>query len=76
LASSVLYAYLIKKGKTLYPKWMALFNPIFILIILFPALFILPYPIGGYIAPAYFNISTFIFFCISTKVLYKRMACR
>lgn len=75
-SSSAIFAFLILRGKTLYPKWMSIFNPFFVLIILFPIIFSLPHPVGGYIAPAFFNIATLAFFCISTFVVLKRISQR
>jgi len=73
LFSSIVYVLVIMKGKTLYPKWMAILNPLCIVIFIFPLIFILPAPIGGFIAPAYFNISTMLFFSFSTTVIYKKL---
>lgn len=60
--SSLLYIIAIMKYETLYPKWMAFLNPVCILICVFVVMLVLPYPIGGFIAPAFLNISTLIFF--------------
>jgi len=73
LFSSTIHAIIIMKGKTLYPKWMAILNPLCILLFIFPLIFIIPAPIGGFIAPAYFNLSTMIFFIFSTAIIYKKM---
>lgn len=73
LFSSIIYVLLIIRGNTLYPKWMAILNPICVLLFTFPFIFILPAPIGGYIGPAFFNISTMIYFILSTTVIYKKL---
>jgi hypothetical protein len=73
LFSSIVYVSLILAGKTLYPKWMAILNPLCVLLFMFPIVFILPAPIGGFIAPAYINISTMVFFVFSTTVIYKKI---
>jgi len=73
LFSSIIYAVIIAKGKTLYSKWMAILNPICLLTILFPFIFLLPAPVGGFIAPAYLNISTIVFYGFSTAVIYSRL---
>lgn len=70
---SAVFIITVLKGNTLFPKWMAVFNPIGVLAITFPFIFILPYPIGGYIAPAYLNISTMIFFIVTLKVGYSKI---
>ena len=73
LLSSVIYTIVVLKGKTLFPKWMAIFNPLCIVLYTFPLVFILPAPIGGYIAPAYLNLSTLLFFIITLVVVRKKM---
>lgn len=73
LFSSVIYILLILKGNTLYPKWMALLNPLCIMFFIFPLIFIIPAPFGGFITPAYFNIITMVFFVFSTAVIYKKL---
>ncbi len=71
--SSTIYTIIVLKGKSLFPKWMAVFNPICIVLFTFPIVFLLPSPIGGYIAPAYLNISTMIFFVITITAGYKKL---
>ena len=71
LFSSIIYVAIIIRGRTLYPKWMALLNPLCVMIFLFPFVFMLPAPIGGFIAPAYLNITTLVFFAFTTS-LWKR----
>ncbi|MHB8127425.1 MAG: DUF6796 family protein [Mobilitalea sp.] len=73
LFGSIIYVIVVLKGKTLFPRWMAIFNPLCIVLYTFPIVFILPSPIGGYIAPAYLNLSTLLFFTITLVVLYKKM---
>jgi hypothetical protein len=73
LASSIIYMLLIIRGKTWYPKWMAVFNPLCVSLLIFPLIYILPAPIGGFIGPAYFNISTLAFMSLSTCVIYKTL---
>lgn len=73
LFSSIIYVLLILKGKTLYPKWMAILNPICILFFTFLIILILPAPAGGYVAPTYMNISTFVFLLFSVLVIYKKL---
>jgi hypothetical protein len=73
LFCSIVYVIVVVKGKTLFPKWMAIFNPMGIIIMTFPLIFAIPYPVGGYVGPAYLNISTMIFFIITLTVAYKKM---
>ncbi len=63
LLLSILFAVTILKGGTFYKKWMAAFNPIFILIALLISLQI---PVlGKYIVPVLMNVTHFIFFSLS-----------
>ena len=77
LVSSVCYVFLVLTGKTLYPKWMAVLNPVCIFLVLFPLIILIPAPVGGYIAPAYMNLAALMFFVLALinvfgkKALYK-----
>jgi len=73
LFSSIVYVSLILKGKTLYPKWMVILNPLCILLFMFPIIFLIPAPVGGFIAPTYMNVSTMVFLTFSTVVIYKKL---
>lgn len=73
LFSSIVFVSLILTGKSLYPKWMAILNPLCVLLFMFPIVFIIPAPVGGFIAPTYMNISTMVFFIFSTGVIYKKL---
>jgi hypothetical protein len=71
--SSAFYVFLILKGKTLYPKWMALFSPICLLFYTYPMVLIAPDPIGGFLAPAFLNLATLVFFILSASTVYRNM---
>lgn len=73
LFSSVLYALIILKGNTLYPKWMAVMNPLCVILVMLPVILLIPAPVGGFIAPTYLNISTMLFLSFSTTVIYKKL---
>lgn len=73
LFSSIIYISTIMTGKTFYPKWMALFNPLCVVLFMYPIILSIPAPIGGFVAPAYLNISTMVFLSISTAVIYKKL---
>ena len=62
LLISIFFVWAVLKGGTLYPRWMALFNPIFLLIIVF-TLFFLVRPIGQYLAPTAMNVAHFRIIC-------------
>ena len=70
LLTSVCFVWAILKGGTLYPKWMAFFNPILLLIIVF-ALFFFVRPIGQYLAPTAMNVAHFGLFTASIIALKK-----
>lgn len=70
---SVIYSVVVSKGKTLYPRWVAIFNPASMAAFTLPFVFLLPYPIGGYIAPACLNISTLLFFILTQNITSKRL---
>ncbi|MDF2539095.1 MAG: hypothetical protein K0S76_2116 [Herbinix sp.] len=71
--ASILYVILVLKGKSLFPKWMALCNPLFIILYVLPIIFALPAPIGGYVAPACLNLSTMVFVGLSIIVIRRNL---
>ena len=71
LLISVFFTGAILKGGTLYPKWMAFFNPILLLIVVF-ALFFFVQPIGQYLAPTAMNVAHFGLFSASLFALNKK----
>lgn len=72
-ASSVMFVLLVLKGKSLYPKWMAASNPLCLTALLFLLIPLIPSPVGGFIGPAVLNLSTLVFFVISTALIYKKL---
>jgi len=64
LLLSVFFVVAIIKSKTYYDKWVAITNPILLLILVFAIYFIAP-PIGKYIAPIAMNVVHFILFSLS-----------
>lgn len=65
IISSILFTYIILKKNTPFSKPISLFNPLSIFILMYLIIILIPSPIGGFIAPAYLNISTLIFFIIT-----------
>lgn len=61
LAVSVLYVMLIIKNDQGLPKWLAIFNPIILLILVISSLIWFK-PFGNHIAPIAMNVTHFIFF--------------
>jgi hypothetical protein len=70
LVSSLVFIVLVLTGKTLYPRWMAIFNPILLLVSSF-ILFAIAPSIGKYTLPIALNVGYFIFFTLSTLQLTK-----
>lgn len=73
VVSSVIYTVIVGKGKTLFPRWMAIFSPVSVVAFTLPLVFLLPYPVGGYLGPACLNISTLLFFILTQRMISKRM---
>lgn len=70
---SVFYITLILKNKQGLPKWLAIFNPIIILIIVISSLLWFE-ALGNHIAPIAMNVTHFIFFGILLFQLNKQAA--
>ena len=68
---SVIYVTLILKNKQGLPKWLAIFNPIILLILIISSLFWFK-PLGNHIAPIAMNVTHFIFFGLLFLQLKKR----
>lgn len=62
------YVFTILKYNTLYPKWVAIFNPISLLLIVFALFFYVPV-IGNYLIPTAMNVAHFIMFSVSVYAL-------
>ncbi|MDZ4748838.1 MAG: DUF6796 family protein [Saprospiraceae bacterium] len=71
LLISVCFVWTIMKGGTLYPKWVAFFNPILLLGLVF-ALFAWARPLGQYLAPTAMNVAHFGLFAASLIALGKK----
>ena len=71
LAVSVVYGMLVFKNDFGMPKWLAIFNPIVLLILVISTL-AWAKPIGVYIAPIAMNVTHFIFFGIILFQLNKQ----
>ncbi|MBZ0112060.1 MAG: hypothetical protein K8J08_06345 [Thermoanaerobaculia bacterium] len=68
LANSTLIVYTILRTRTLYPRWMAFFNPIFLLVLVFLSYFLLP-TIGDFLVPTAMNVAHLVMFSISLVAL-------
>ena len=68
--SSLMMLYGIVTGRSLYPKWMVVFLPIIVYLLKIPVLRILKGRLRELVNDSYDNIVLFIFFLISTLVLW------
>lgn len=64
LGLSIIFVWLVSTGRTHYPKWAAVFNPILLILACFAVWIIAP-TIGNYIMPIALNVSFGILFSIS-----------
>ena len=64
---SVIWIYLIVKGGTHYPRWMAIFSPVIVLAAIFVLYFLFP-RIGLYILPIAMNAAHGVVFALSLLV--------
>jgi len=64
LVLSAIYVYLVLRGGTRYPKWMAALNPIMLIVASFLIYLIVP-AIGKYMMPIALNIAFGVFFVCS-----------
>lgn len=71
LLTSLGYIAMVLTGKTLYPRWMAAFSPI-VLLVLSLLLFAVVPALGKYTLPIALNVGYFLFFTLSTVLLASR----
>ncbi len=71
LLLSVIYIWLVLTGRSYYPRWMALLNPILLIIVSFVVYVVAP-ELGKYFMPIALNIAFFIFFAASIVIARKR----
>ncbi len=70
LVFSLIYIALIVSGRTAYPRWMAIFNPLLLILGNFLVFFLSP-DVGKYLMPIALNVSFFIIFAMSLIVVSK-----
>ncbi len=70
---SILYVVTVLRGKSLFPKWMAVLNPAVIVAAVILILIAIPSPVGGYAAPTMLNLSNLTFFSTSSSVIYRKL---
>lgn len=71
LVLSIIYIWLTLTGRSHYPKWMAMLNPILLIIASFVVYAITP-ALGKYLMPIALNIAFFIFFVASITIAGKK----
>lgn len=71
LLLSAIFVWLTLTGRSHYPKWMALLNPILLLVASFIVFVVAP-DIGKYLMPIALNVAFFIFFSLSTRIALKK----
>jgi len=71
LVISIIYIWLVAKGGSNYPRWMAIANPIVLLLFSFIVYLIAP-EIGKYLMPIALNVGFTIFFCLSIYFVRKQ----
>lgn len=69
ILGSLWFGLVVWNQQTLFPRWMALLNPFFLVVALGWLEQFLPAPIGGYVSPANGNICFALFFLITTLCL-------
>ena len=72
LIASLLFVIAVLTGRTLFPRPMAIANPVILIVAVTFVFILLPAPIGGYLGASGMNVGMFIFFFLSTLVLSRR----
>lgn len=70
LGFSVLFVWLILSGRSNYSRWMALLNPILLIVASF-IVFLLAPSLGKYLMPIALNVAYFIVFSVSTLMVIR-----
>lgn len=70
LGLSLIFIWLCLTGRSLYPRWMAIFNPILLIIFSFVIFFTVPV-VGKFIMPIALNVAYFVMFTLSLLIVSK-----
>lgn len=73
LIFSALFAWLALTGRSRYPRWVAVLNPILLILASFAIWAVLP-ALGIYLMPIALNVAFFILFAVSTLISLKQKA--
>jgi hypothetical protein len=71
LVLSVIYIWLVMTGRSHYPKWMAVLNPMLLIVASFVVYAIAP-TLGKYLMPIALNVAFFVFFIASIAIAKKK----
>ena len=71
----VVRIWLVANGRSQYPGWFAILNPIFLVIVCFLIYFLIP-AIGGYLMPIAMNVAHFVLFGVSLLLMKGELASR
>ena len=71
LILSVIFAWLTLTGRSHYPKWMAILNPLLLIVASFVIFAIAP-DLGKYLMPIALNVAFGVFFIVSISIAKKR----
>lgn len=69
LLISLFFSVIVWQGSTILPRWMAFFNEIVLLLLVFSTLVILP-PLGRMLVPSAMNVAHLIFFGLTTFISF------
>ncbi len=68
---SIVYVWLVAKGGTAYPRWMAIANPIVLILLSFLIYLVAP-ELGKYLMPIALNVGFGLFFSLSLYFVYSQ----
>lgn len=68
LALSIIFIALILTGRSRYPRWVVIVNPIIMILVSFAIFWLLP-SVGKYLMPIALNVAFFVLFAISTALV-------
>ncbi len=71
LAVSVILVWLSLTGRSRYPKWMAVLNPILLILASFFIFWLAP-SVGKYLMPIALNVAFFVIFTVSTLIAVRK----
>ena len=75
LGLSGVFIWIVATGRSQYPRWFAMLNPIFLVIVCFLIYFMIP-AIGGYLMPIAMNVAHFVLFGVSLLLMKREQPAR